>query len=163
MIVLGDGRHGEIPPAALKGLLLSYLATCEGSRGNIAIGRIKRWEKPELFPEVRFTNLLTGSGGEDRQSPREQFQELAERKERLKGQNRMVTEDDIQALVRRTPGLVIKNAEAEWKDGTIMVTVFPLEPLKDGRCVELYRMCVQKHLEQYRLVGSRIRVEIGEE
>lgn len=163
MVVLGDGRHGEIPPASEKGLFPCSLALCEGSRGNISIGRIKRWERPELFPEIKFTNLLTGSGGEDRLSPQEQFQKLTIRRDQLMEENRMVTEEDIQALVKKTPGLVIERAEAEWKDGMAVITVFPVKPLNSKHCAENYRMCIQKFLERYRLVGSRIRVEIAGE
>ena len=161
-IVLGDGRHGEIPPAG-KELLPSFLALWEGSRGNISIGSIKRWENPELFPKVKFTNLLTGSGGEDRLSPQEQFRELIMCRDRFTEENRMVTEADIQALVKKTPGLMIERAEAEWRNGTVVVTAYPVKPLNDERCVENYRVCIQKHLEQYRLVGSRVRVEIAKE
>lgn len=160
-IVLGDGRHGEIPPAAGKGLLPGSLVLWEGSRGNISIGRIKSWENQDLFPKIKFTNLLTGSGGEDRMSPQEQFRRLTMQRERLTEENRMVTEADIQALVRKTPGLMIERAEAEWRDGTVVVTAFPVKPLNDEHCVEHYKICIQKHLEQYRLVGSRFRVEIA--
>ena len=162
-VVLGDGRHGEIPPASKKGLFPCSLALCEGGRGNISIGRIRRWEKPELFPEIKFTNLLTGSGGEDRLSPQEQFQELTIRRDRLMEENRMVTEEDIQALVKKTPGLLIERAEAEWRDGMVVVTAFPVKPPHSKYCADNYRMCIQKFLEQYRLVGSRIRVEIAGE
>lgn len=163
MVVLGDGRHGEIPPASEKGLFPCSLALCEGRRGNISIGRIKRWEKPELFPEIKFTNLLAGKGGEDRLSPQEQFQQLLIRRDQLMEENRMVTEEDIQALVKKTPGLVIERAEAEWRDGTVVVTVFPVKPPDSEYCAENYRVCIQKYLEQYRLVGSRVRVEIAGE
>lgn len=164
VIVLGDGRHGDIPPASERGLLPVSLALWEGGRGNVSIGRIKRWAKPELFPDLKFTNLLTGGGGKDRRSAKEQFQELAAHREQLTAENRMVTEEDIRRLVKKTPGLMIKNAQAEWKGGSIVVTVFPVKPLAGGACVEVYKRCIRKQLEQYRLVGSRIRVEIaGEE
>lgn len=161
-IVLGDGRHGDIPPASGKGLLPVSLALWEGSRGNVSIGRIRRWARPELFPELKFTNLLTGSGGTDRLSAKEQFLELTVHKEQLMRQDRMVTEGDIRELAGRTPGLLIDSVEAQWRDGTAAVTVFPVKPL-DRHCVEKYKLYIQRHLEQYRLVGSRVRVEIAGE
>lgn len=157
VITLGDGRHGEIPPPAREGLLVVSLALCEGKAGNISIGRIKRWDRPELFPESVFTNLLVGRGGEDRLSPREQFEGLRDLCAR---ENRMVTEEDIKALAKGTPGLKIKEAEAEWRDGETVVTVTPIEPFADQKCAEKYRECVQRHLEKYRLVGSRFRIVV---
>ena len=62
-------------------------------------------------------------------------------------QDRMVTENDIRELAGRTPGLLIDSVEAQWRDGTAAVTVFPVKPLD----------------RQYRLVGSRVRVEIAGE
>lgn len=162
-IVLGDGRHGEIPPAARKGLLPCSMVLWEGSRGNISIGRIKNWENPELFPKMEFTNLLTGSGGEDRLSPREQFQELVLSKDKLAEQNRMVTEEDIRTLVKKTPGLIIGQMKVEWREGTITVTVIPVKGFHGKSLVETYRSCIQEHLEQYRPVGSRIRIKIAGE
>lgn len=163
VVVLGDGRHGEIPSASEKGLFPCSLALCEGSRGNISIGRLRQWKDRKLFPEIKFTNLLTGKGGEDRLSPQEQFQKLTIQKDQLMEENRMVTEEDILKLVKKTPGLVIKKAEAKWKDETVVATVYPVKPLVSEYCAENYRVCIQKYLEQYRLVGSRVRVEIAGE
>lgn len=162
-IVLGDGRHGEIPPASGKGLFPCTLALWEGSKGNVSIGRIKGWKSPELFPDIRLTNPLTGKGGEDRLSFQEQFQKFIGDKDRLARENRMVTEDDIRELVKRTPGLMIKDAKAVWKDGTVTVTAFPVRELTDELCVKKYRTCIRKYLERYRLLGTRVRVEIAGE
>lgn len=157
-IMLGDGRHGEIPKPAKDGLRLTGLVLCEGEEGNVSIGRITRLERPDLFPGIRCKNLMPAKGGRDRQKPSEQF--LGVRK-RLLEAHRMVTGQDIRELAMKTPGLVLDDVRAEWTDGKVAVTLFPSAPL--GRyCGKRYVEEVRKHLEQYRLVGSRMEITVGE-
>lgn len=156
-IVLGDGRHGDIPKATERGLLLTSLALFEGEKGNVSIGRIKRPEAPELFPEMSCSNLLTGRGGRSRRCPSEQFQEAGAALERL---NRIVTREDAAELARRTPGLLVQDAKAEWKQNTMVITILPKVSLGEY-CREQYRSMAEKYLEKYRLAGTRIRVEIA--
>lgn len=73
----------------------------------------------------------------------------------------MVTGQDIRELAMKTPGLVLDDVRAEWTDGKVAVTLFPSAPL--GRyCGKRYVEEVRKHLEQYRLVGSRMEITVGE-
>ncbi len=157
-IILGDGRYGGIPPASEEGLLLTSLALFEGKKGNVSIGRISRLEKPELFPGITCVNLMTGKGGRDRQSPSGQFAEAGSGLRRV---NRIVSGEDAAKLAEGTPGLMIKRVEAEWRNGTVVVTVFPAAVLKSPYCEEQYRRRTEQYLEAYRPVGSRIRVEIA--
>jgi len=159
-VVLGDGRHGDIPQAGKEGLLFVSLAFWEGKRGNVSIYRINKWEKPELFSNIKCINLMEGWGGKDRQLPSEQFAELGKAPFR---ENRMVTEDDIQELVRETPGLMIDKAQTVWQDGVMVVKVFPKVPLQDDCCIGAYISRIQSWLEGYRLAGSRLRVELAKE
>lgn len=157
-IVFGDGRHGDIPKASEKGLLLTSLALFEGEEGNVSIGRIRRLEKPELFPNMQCTNLMTGKGGRGAKSPAEQFREAGAA---LVRPNRIVTREDAEELAGRVPGLLVQEAGAEWKDNRLVVTIRPKVPL--GRyCRERYRDMAEAYLEQYRPAGAGIRVEIGE-
>ncbi|MDE6926883.1 MAG: hypothetical protein K2P59_16830 [Acetatifactor sp.] len=157
VIVLGDGRHGGIPSASEGGLRLVSLSLWEEEKGNVPVDRITEWQQPELFPQITCTNYLAGRGGRSRKMPSCQFAGI---KEELSRQNRMVTEADIRELVMETPGLMIKKVMAEWHDNTVVVKVFPTYPLKEEYCVEWYRSQVEKHLEPYRLTGTKLRVRI---
>lgn len=159
-IVLGDGRHGSIPPASRNGLLFAALALSEGGKGNASIGRINRLENDFLFPKMTCENPMPGRGGRDRKLPSEQFREAGQS---LKHLNRIVTKEDAAELARRTPGLLIENAAARWQDRTIVVTVAPKASVNGENYVQRYRDEIEKYLEQYRLAGSRIRVEIEKE
>lgn len=157
VIVLGDGRHGEIPPASENGLRLVSLSLWEGEKGNVPVDSITGWLHPELFPHITCTNYLAGREGRSRKMPSCQFEEV---KEKLSRQNRMVTEADIRELAMKTPGLMIKRVTAEWQDNTVVVNIFPTYPLEEGYCVEWYRGQAEKHLEPYRLAGTKIKVRI---
>lgn len=159
VIVFGDGRHGEIPEEAEDGVLFAGLAVWEGDGGNVAIGRVERWERPELFPGVLPTNQTAALGGRKRRMPSEQFELL---RGRLLRQNRMVTREDIRALALETPGLLLQGAEAVWEDGAVEVTVFPACALRNAYCREKYRRAVRDWLEQFRIVGTRVRVRLPE-
>lgn len=160
VIVLGDGRHGDIPLACENGLRFASLVLWEGDRGNAAIGAIGQWERPDLFPGITCTNFMTAKGGRNRRNPSRQF---AEAKAALLLQKRMATEEDIRQLAMETPGLPLRDAKAEWKEGLLTVTIFPWAALNSGYCSERYCTLVERHLESYRLAGSRIKVRIAEE
>lgn len=155
VIVLGDGRHGDIPEPSGDGLRLTSLVLWEAEKGNISIGRITRWEKPELFPGILCTNHLAGSGGRKAKKPSEQFNEISKV---LRKVNRMVTHEDVKTLVKETPGLLIQDVKAEWRAGTVAVTIFPAVPLKNKDCRQKYEKEVAMYLEKFRLAGSRIEV-----
>lgn len=159
-IILGDGRHGDIPTACDRGLLFTSLALWEGSKGNVSIGRIRQLERPELFPGITCSNLMTGWGGQNRRLPSEQFAEI---RENLPSAMRMVTGEDIRKLAVCTPGLKIRDADVQWQDGVMRVTIIPSKPLKSAYCEELYRTRAESFLEKYRLVGSRIEVVVAKE
>lgn len=159
-IVLGDGRHGSIPPASENGLLFTSLALSEGSRGNVSIGRINRLESDFLFPKMTCTNPMPGREGRDRKPPSEQFREAGNS---LKCLNRIVTKEDAAELARRTPGLLIEDATAQWRDRTIVVAVVTKASVQGENNEQLYRNEIEAYLERYRPAGTRIRVEITKE
>lgn len=156
VIVLGDGRHGDIPPASSRGLLLTSLALFEGERGNVSIGRISRLERPELFSGISCSNPLEGRGGRERRSSSLQFQDAGEL---LRQPNRIVTEEDAAELAGRIPGLLARRARAEWRDNAIVITL-PKPPLNGEYCKDKYRSMAEAYLERYRPAGVRLRVEI---
>lgn len=160
VIVLGDGRHGEIPPPSGDGLRFVSLALWEGERGNVAVGRITDWERPELFPGIACINRLPGGGGRGRRAPADQFREAGKR---LSDSGRMITESDIESLAMRTPGLLLAGAHAEWRAGVLEVKLIPKYELGSRCCEERYRLQAQRYLEQYRIAGTRMKVEIGKE
>ncbi|MCX4304476.1 MAG: hypothetical protein OSJ69_01590 [Acetatifactor sp.] len=159
VIVLGDGRHGEIPPPSVDGLHFVSLVLWEGEKGNVAVGRITGWERPELFPGIVCLNRLPAGGGRDWKSPSEQFREAGKQ---LSDSGRMITGADMEILAMRTPGLLLTKAHAGWKDGVLEVTLTPQNKLS-SYCEECYRRQAERYLEQYRIAGTRMRIEIGKE
>ena len=159
VIVLGDGRHGEIPPPSVNGLHFVSLVLWEGEKGNVAVGRITGWERPELFPGIVCLNRLPAGGGRDCKSPSEQFREVGKQ---LSDSGRMITGADMEILAMRTPGLLLAKAHAGWKDGVLEVTLTPQNKLSRC-CEECYRRQAERYLEQYRIAGTRMRIEIGKE
>lgn len=162
-VELGDGRHGQIPQPAQDGLCFCSLVLWEGRKGNIAIDRISRLERPELFANITCRNFMTGRGGRDRKKPSEQFSELLHDEKKCFRQERMVTGEDFRSLAMETPGLVLQDVRVKWAEDTVTVTIFPGETLKKPYCVEKYVSEVQKHLEPYRLAGCAVRVQLGRE
>lgn len=159
VIVLGDGRHGEIPPPSVDGLHFVSLVLWEGEKGNVAVGRITGWERPELFPGIVCLNRLPAGGGRDCKSPSEQFREVGKQ---LSDSGRMITGADMEIFAMRTPGLLLAKAHAGWRDGVLEVTLTPQNKLS-SYCVECYRRQAERYLEQYRIAGTRMRIEIGKE
>lgn len=160
VIVLGDGRHGEIPAASEEGLLLTALSLWEGEKGNVPVDRITKWQQPELFTGIICTNYLAGREGRSRKEPSVQFGEV---REALRRQNRMVTEADIRELALETPGLVLSKVTAAWRNNMVVVNVYPAYPLQGRYLVEWYRKQVENHMMPYRLAGTKIKVEIKSE
>ncbi|MCM1539755.1 MAG: hypothetical protein NC121_00660 [Blautia sp.] len=158
-IVLGDGMHGEIPPPSEEGVRLTTLSLWEGEKGNVPAGRITGWQQPELFAGISCTNYLAARDGRSRREPSLQFEKM---QAALLRQNRMVTEEDIRELALGTPGLMISRAAAEWKNNTVTVNISPTYPLEGKGIAEWYRRQVEKHLEQYRLVGTKVKVVIAD-
>lgn len=159
VIVLGDGRHGEIPPPSVDGLHFVSLVLWEGEKGNVAVGRITGWERPELFPGVVCLNRLPARGGRDCKIPSEQFREVGKQ---FSDSGRMITGADMEILAMRTPGLLLAKAHAGWRDGVLEVTLTPQNKLS-SYCEECYRRQAERYLEQYRIAGTRMRIEIGKE
>lgn len=155
-IVLGDGRHGDIPPASEKGLLLTGLALFQGEKGNVSIDRIRCLERPELFGGITCSNPLAGKGGRARPEPSAQFAEAADELRRLQ---RIVTCEDAERLAGEVPGLLVKRAQARWQEGMLVVTIEPGPTLGNGYCREQYRLRAESYLEQYRPAGMGLRVE----
>ncbi len=158
-IILGDGRHGEIPAESENGVFLTSLALYEGEKGNVSIGRITHLEHPEIFPGLTCTNLISGKNGKKRKSCSEQFKEA---EKQLKRMNRIITAEDVETLAKKTPGLLIKEAKAEWNNNAVRVAVTPKAALRKQYCVDQYRLRVENYLERYRPIGIRINVEIAD-
>lgn len=158
VIVLGDGRHGDIPEPSEEGLCFTSLVLWEAEKGNVSIGRITQWERPDLFAGISCTNHLIGNGGRSAKKPSEQFAGIAKV---LQKANRMVTEEDIRGLAKETPGLLLRDVAAHWEAGRVVVTIFPAVPLKNEGCVQRYETEVAKYLEPFRMVGSRLEVKVA--
>lgn len=161
IIVLGDGRHGEIPKPMEKGAVFTSLCLVKGEQGNVVCGKIVRFQRPDLFPDIRCSNELGGRGGRNRKKASEQFRELTENSAlKLK---RAVTARDYAALAVQTPGLVLKEASAEMTPQGMVKVRFRL-PQKGmpEECIRKYREQVSAFLDRYRLVTVPVSVEAEE-
>lgn len=160
MPVLGDGRHGDIPPEAQAGVCITSLVLTEGERGNTAYGRIQRPEKPELFGGITCRNYSMAKGGRNLRSAKERFESLDLANSTLR---RAVTAADYEELASKTPGLVIETVTADLTEsGTVLLDVRVPEGMTE-ECRALYRYVLIRHLEEYRMVTTQVSVKLTSE
>lgn len=157
-LLFGDGRHGRIPEPSRDGLVFTNLELFEGCHGNVAIGKINRWERTELSEEISCKNLLPGRGGRDRRLSSEIFENIQQMWERP---YRAVTAQDYAKLAAMTPGLIIKKAEARvLEKGHVKLTVYSHDSMSAEYCIEKYKQEIQKQMEPYRIITGTMEVEI---
>jgi hypothetical protein len=157
-IFFGDGTHGERP---LKGAIIqaSY-AFGGGPQGMVGIGTINKG--PLLPPGIRVTNPVPTWGGTAGETT-----EDAERliPQQIRHRNRLVSKDDFEDIVRRTPGVSIGRVDVlplfrpgygdQNLDGAVTVMVVP----EDGQVPDhFFLSSVCDYLAPRRIVTMELHV-----
>ena len=165
-IVFGDNEHGAVPQAGDNNIIVARCVTTRGSMGNIA----SRGFEPLEYGSIKSLpyNPISAAGGEDP----ERVGDAVERvKASLKQVVKAVTVADYEALATATPGLRIMAVKAipfydpdsrvagdKQEPATVTVVVLPYSedsfPMPDEQFLE----AVGKHLEEYRLITTNIKV-----
>lgn len=164
VIRFGDGIHGVQPE---KGRLV-YLETLRSSLwggGNVRPGEIGGFLEENL--PWRATNPLEISGGRDREPVAEA---LGRMEKELFSQQRMVTGEDYEEAVLRTPGLQIDKVHVidgrtygelygrERDYNEIVLVVKPVSEERRPVLSEAYRKRIEEHLDPLRLLNTKVTV-----
>ncbi len=160
-IVFGDCEHGMAPEGNI--LLISYSRSL-GDAGNVKADKIRR-----LFPdgdkEIAVSNPWDALGGRNEESVEEA---LARVRFQLGDRSSMVTVEDYEREVRRTPGLRIESCRAAvqgdgpggQRSGNIMqIVVRPCSLEKRPKLTEAFVRNIMRFLERKRLLGVEIRIQ----
>ncbi len=99
-VTFGDGMHGARP--ALGTTLRADYAFAAGQGGNVGPGSIS--SGPSLPPGAKVTNPLRSWGGADAESVSDGVTQIPRY---LQYRDRVVSADDFDAVVRRTPGVSV--------------------------------------------------------
>ncbi|HYA08569.1 MAG TPA: hypothetical protein VEG24_03210, partial [Gaiellaceae bacterium] len=99
-VAFGDGLHGTRPPAGSR-IRVDY-AYGSGADGNVGAGAIA--SSPALPAGVKVTNPIRTWGGAAAETVEEGQRQIARY---LQHRDRVVTADDFDTIVRRSPGIEI--------------------------------------------------------
>lgn len=156
-LVFGDCIHGMAPEGRI---LITEFATCEGAGGNVKENKIDRME--EGYPDMTVINHNNAWGGQDEETPAERFMKA---KQALRFGGGLVTDEDYETAVRRTPGLMIESCKAIYPGGghegsargkTLVVKPYGRE--KHPRLGRPYLKNIYGWLEERRMIGTDIRL-----
>jgi hypothetical protein len=100
VIAFGDGLHGARPPAGAP--IRADYAYGAGAAGNVAAGAIA--SSPSLPAGVKVTNPVRTWGGAEAETVAEGQKQITRY---LRHRDRLVSAEDFDTIVRRTPGVEI--------------------------------------------------------
>ncbi len=154
-IRFGDGYHGRPPEGKI---LLAACTQVRGSEGNIKAHRL-RPDPKGMFSDLEADNPWKASGGRDEESLPEAFERV---RRALNRPGSMVTAEDYEEAVYRTPGLRIESCRAifgsEGRDERVQIVVKPCSLEKRPGLTEVFVRNILRHLEPRRLLGTRILI-----
>lgn len=165
-VVFGDNEQGAVPQAGDHNIIITRCVTSKGSMGNIACRSFEVLEYGDL--KCMPYNPALASGGGDAENIVDAIERV---KASLKQVVKAVTIVDYEELAAATPGLRIMGVKAipfydpdsrvsgeKQAPATVTVVVLPYSedsfPMPD----ELFLQAVEKHLEEYRLITTNVKV-----
>jgi predicted phage baseplate assembly protein len=165
-IKFGDGIRGKVPREGTEIRVLEY-ETVRGEKGNLPAG--SRWTAKEVKLEgLTISNLRPATGGQREESIAESFERFIRD---LRVPYRAVTSADFEYIARETPGLRVAQAKAipnfdpysqADSDGSVTLVLIPFSPLDTFIAPPEpslgFRTAVSRHLEDHRLLGTRVYV-----
>ena len=160
-IRFGDGFHGLPPEGRI--LLTSYAETA-GMNGNVKERSVFTAEDARLraagVPSFRMTRRI--SLGRDPEKQEDTLLRIVRERRRI---SRAVTLKDYEEIACAAPGLVIHSAHAwtgEQDPNTVHIAVRPGSGRQPLPLSGAFRDAVLKHLEEYRLLGVKLRLHSPE-
>ncbi len=164
-IRFGDGVHGQVPEQGCR-VKIRYCSISEYEQGNVRAGEIRQIRE-EHYGMIQASNAAMATGGRGRDTL-EKMQKRFE--QRILEQNRAVSPEDYEEIVRQIPGLMIRGAKiVSAKEYTRIhgliyrpydtYLVVCQEHMQHGdRLSPRYEQYIGDHLEQYRLLNTRVRI-----
>lgn len=159
-ILFGDCIHGMAPEGKI--LLVSY-GRVLGSGGNVKAARIERFAEEE-FSGIPVTNPRDAVGGQEEESISQAFARV---RKRLTEARNMVTAEDYENMVRKTPGLRIESCKAlvggtehggKEEDNEVLIVVKPFSLDVRPRLKAALAENIRQYLEPRRMLGVRLRI-----
>ena len=160
-LLFGNCENGMAPDGAIRVLRLK---TSGGKSGNIKAGKIRGCQTyPELIVEQ---NGMT-YGGRDNETVEECYQRLCRS---LKEVHRGVTYADYEQLVKKTPGLLVRDSKVipvsaktegqeSPRENQISIVVQHLSYKKrDAKLSDKYRQNLQQMLGKRKMIGTTIKI-----
>ncbi|MWC27067.1 putative baseplate assembly protein [Paenibacillus sp. MMS18-CY102] len=158
-IQFGDGLRGMVPPASEQEQ--SIRVSCQRTAGlasNVGAGTIRRFADRDngLESILRIDHRLPAAGGANA----ERLDDAVTRAgKELKQLTRAVTDRDYEMLACQTPGLRVARAKALLlDDNAVSVVVVPYSDKPNPQPSIGYRQTVARHLDQHRLLTTRVTV-----
>lgn len=166
-ISFGDCIHGLAPEGRI---ILAGHAVTLGSGGNIKAGRLTaihpddRRELPFDSSPLRIYNPDDAKAGRDRETEEACFKRF---RRQLSQNDRAVTYEDYERLVRQTPGLMIANCktvpvnrlprrDGSYEENCITVVVEPYSLAEERVLSSAYEENILGYLEQRRMLGTKV-------
>lgn len=165
-IRFGDGLRGKVPREGTE-ILVNKYETSRGGQGNLLSK--SKWEAlGEMLEGWNIINYKPATGGKNKESTDEAFERF---NRDLKVPYRAVTTEDFEYIARKTPGLRIAQVKAipnfdpykqVDREGSVTVVIVPFSPLDTFKTPPMpsrsFRIAVARHLENHRLLGTRLHV-----
>lgn len=167
LVRFGDCEKGRAPEGEI--VLISF-ADSLGIEGNIKEGKIKALENAGEIEVYNYDYAFAGKNAEELDDC------FVRVKRELKEVNRAVTLEDYETIVKRTPGLMIKNCKALpshafklqgsqrdrqgnlIKENRMFVAVEPFSRKKKAVLSHAYIENIQAYLEERALLGTKIKI-----
>lgn len=154
-ILFGDSIHGMAPEG--KVILVSYSRVL-GAGGNVKANKIEDFISRE-FCHIPAVNPQDAAGGREEESIQKAFSRI--RKELTEARN-MVTAQDYEQAVKKTPGLRIESCRAlvgdQDDENEILLVVKPLSQDMRPRLTQAITENIRQYLEPKRLLGVKLRI-----
>lgn len=150
-LLFGNGEHGKIPE---RRILLADCVRTMGLEGQVKEGKRFKWKGGEAF------GIQTVQNGRNRESDRECLKRFPQQRNDIK---RAVTSEDYEALVKQTPGLMIRRVKAVSGDDNSMTLIVECAAEKKARRLNpVYQREIRSWLERKRMIGTQIQLKTPE-
>lgn len=165
-IVFGDKTHGQLPREEGVQLMITGLAETEGAAGNVKAGTINQMalEDEALLKQVTVINYEDTKDGRNEET---QEEAIVHFRKSFKQEKRMITANDYEDYVLKTPGLLIhkvraieeeKLSDKEAEGHKIMLIVKPYGEEKMPKLSKIYQEVIESYIEKYRMLTTEIKI-----
>lgn len=158
-LVFGDCIHGMAPEGRI---LIVQFVSSEGWQGNVKAGKINEIEEGYEFLHV--TNEDNAYGGRDEENLEDSFMRA---QKAIYDNGALVTDEDYENAVRKTPGLMIENCKVlhqvmsqreQETNHRLTIVVKPYSEEKNPQLTLEYQYNILAWLDPVRMVGTDIHL-----